>query len=240
MASTGSPRLASTASSSRPCHASGSGSSPFQRSAAGQMSSPCTAMRFSVRVPVLSTASTVALPRLSTAAGQRASTPIRLSRRAPRARKRAITTGISLGSTARARASPASRASMALPSPCPPAATCTRVRAVQRPSAQPVTRPVSRRDWRCKGVGGASTAARLRPSRPSSVLPATASTAARPRPLATREPARIRAPACCRSTGRDSPVIRDSSSHSPTPSSRRPSAATRSPSSSRSRSPGRT
>ena len=191
-------------------------------------------MRFSVSVPVLSTASTVALPRLSTAAGQRASTPIRAKRSAPRARNKANTTGISLGSSARARARAASSASGQLP-PMPPWPTASRAHS---PRASSVKREVSRRVWRWSRVGGGVTVARLRPICPNSVASARAFTSAQPRPLATSEPARIQSPPCL-ATGSDSPVSSDSSSHRPTVSVRLASAATRSPSSSRSKSPKR-
>ena len=67
------------------------------------------AMRFSVRVPVLSVHSTVAEPRVSTAGMRRVSTRFWEMRQAPRARKMASTTGNSSGSMAMARVSPARR-----------------------------------------------------------------------------------------------------------------------------------
>ena len=203
---------------------------------AGQVSRFCTAMRFWVRVPVLSTASTVALPRLSTAEGVRASTPIRAKRRAPRAKNRANTTGISLGNTARAKARAANRARGQSPLRPP----CNTAKPAHNPRAQIVKRLESRRVWRCSRVSGGSTVARLLPSRPNSVAPCTPVTSAQPRPLATNEPARMGSPGCWRATGRDSPVSSDSSSHRPTDSLRLASAAIRSPSSRRRASPTRT
>ena len=190
-------------------------------------------MRFWVRVPVLSTANTVVLPRLSTAAGQRASTPIRPRRTAPRARNSANTTGISLGSTARARARAARSASLQRPVVAP----WINSNAVVPARAAVVRRAVSRRVCRCRRVSGGCTCLRLAPIRPNSVSAPVATTSAQPQPLATKAPAWIASPWRWRSTGKASPVSSDSSSHNPAASVMRASAATRSPSSRRSRSP---
>ena len=65
-------------------------------------------MRFCVKVPVLSTQSTVVEPRVSTAGMRRTSTWRCESRQAPRARNTVSTSGSSSGNMAMANVMPAS------------------------------------------------------------------------------------------------------------------------------------
>ena len=79
------------------------------------MISSRTVMRFCVRVPVLSTHSTVAEPSVSTPGIRRVSTCLRDIRQAPSARNTVSTTGNSSGSIAIAGVMPASSPSSQLP-----------------------------------------------------------------------------------------------------------------------------
>ena len=88
----------------------------FHAGNAGSASSVSTrSIRLSVSVPVLSTASTVADPRVSTVAGVRAMMPWRSMRYAPSARKVDSATGTSSGSTDMARVSPCNSPCSTLP-----------------------------------------------------------------------------------------------------------------------------
>ena len=77
--------------------------------------SATTVMRFSVRVPVLSTHNTVAAPRVSIAAMRRVSTCCCASRHAPSAGSTVSTTVNSCGNMAMASAMPASSAASQSP-----------------------------------------------------------------------------------------------------------------------------
>jgi hypothetical protein len=191
-----------------------------------------TRMRFSVRVPVLSTHSTVAAPSISIAGMRRVSTPRREMRHAPRARNTVRTTGNSSGMIAMASVSPASR----LSSQPPRRRKCAAIRAAESPSAKAATSLTTRAVSRSSEVLPLSRVASDTPMRPSSLLTPVASTTARPSPFTTSVPEYTASPARF-VTGSDSPVSSDSSSSRSSASSSRASAATRSPSATISRSP---
>ncbi|CAB4929590.1 unannotated protein [freshwater metagenome] len=109
----------STGAASRPIlmispHASGT-RSPSITCTAPSVLIDRTVMLFIVRVPVLSTQTTVADPRVSMTGGRLVRTFLRDMRQAPRARNTVRTTGNSSGSIAIAVAMPASAPSSQLP-----------------------------------------------------------------------------------------------------------------------------
>ena len=139
-------------------------------------------MRFCVRVPVLSTASTVMAPSDSTADTRRVSTCCWAMRQAPRARKTVRMTGISSGRMAMASAMPDSSASSSgRPSHSQPSST--RATAVSRAPAP--SQRTSRREPSCSAEGGSVVAESAAPMRPTAVRPPVSRTSARPMPWVT-------------------------------------------------------
>ena len=194
-------------------------------------------MRFSVSVPVLSAHSTVVAPSVSMAGNRRVSTPWREMRQAPRARNTVRTTGNSSGSSAMASVRPARAA--ATSSPC--RAKCSSATPMHAASAKTAMRRTRRDVSRSRKVLPASTVASDAPMRPNSERAPVATTSPVAVPRTTSVPAyacRSRpSPSTCLSAGTDSPVSSDSSTRRPCASTSIASAATRSPSRSRSRSP---
>ena len=206
-----------------------------------------TAIRFSVRVPVLSTHSTEVEPRISIAARRRVSTWLRASRQAPMAGNTVRMTGNSSGNMDIDKAMPASSA-------CNgswPRSTSSRTSAALTAPPRIAKRRASALVSRCRRPGGGAMPPSAAPMRPISLRTPVALTRARPCPCTTSVPeythGRSAPPgACGRSppcgagslpTGTDSPVSSDSSTCRPAAASSRPSAGTRSPSPSSTRSP---
>ena len=119
-------------------------------------------MRFSVRVPVLSTHSTETAPSVSIAARRRVSTCRCASRHAPMAGNTVITTGSSSGSSDIASAIPASRACSQWPSVTPSSSTST----VLRAAASMAKRRASNAAWRRKGESARSSVRKDMPMTP--------------------------------------------------------------------------
>ena len=176
-----------------------------------------TAIRFIVKVPVLSTHKTVVAPSSSTAGMLRVSTFSRASRQAPRPRKMVSTTGNSSGRMAIANVRPASKPCSQSPRVRPHARA--RPAATLRPIAatQVTMRCVSR--W--TGVASVEMACSEAPMRPRALRSPVAVTLPCPVPWVTSVPEkawlRDSAPAsdptacACFITGADSPVSSDSS-----------------------------
>ena len=182
MGSNGSVGVASRANSTSRWNGSGSALAPAACHVCAGVASSATAMRFWVRVPVLSTASTVMAPRVSTAVMRLVSTCWRAMRQAPRARNTVRMTGISSGRMAMASAMPASRlSSRGRPFHHQPSSTW----AVASSNASAPRARTRRRERSCSGERGVSVAARPAPMRPTAVSPAVASTRARPTPRVT-------------------------------------------------------
>ena len=208
---------------------------------------------FCVRVPVLSTQSTVAAPNISTAGIRRVSTRLRDNRHAPSARKIVSTTGNSSGRMAIAIAMPARNPcfhASALPPRVSAKATTT---TQQAPSPVIARRRTMRRVSVCSIVGSAFVCSRALPILPSSVRGPVAAISTMPWPEVTKvpentegkssPPGRSRARASAEGTlrtGTDSPVSSDSSVARCSACRSRPSAGTRSPSARTTRSPATT
>lgn len=183
-----------------------------------------TSMRFSVRVPVLSVAMTVTLPRASTAERRRTTALRRAILSTPRAKARVRTAGSPSGTAATARAT-AKRTTLAeTPS--------TRNPRRRRPKARSKTRRATRcpKAWRrrSRGVFSSSISARRWAIRPMALCAPVRVTSKRARPRTRRVPAKTSSPTPF-STGTLSPVRTLSSTKRPLPSRRTPSAGTRSP-----------
>lgn len=206
------------------------------------------AIRPVVRVPVLSTASTVTDPSASAAGSDRTIAPRAAIRRAAPASASATTAGSASGIAATARLTPATVMSrQSLPCTSPIATTSAQAATTAAASLRPST--ASRR---CSGVGGAPWSCSRDAIPPMQVRVPVATTTAVPEPWVTRVPActiDVRSPtatsssgepvgAVSRSDGCDSPVRIASSTCSANASISRASAPTTSPSASTSTSPG--
>ena len=237
--------LARTAYSSTGCSASGRPRellSPRSCSASAAQSLR-TAIRFMVKVPVLSTHSTVVAPSSSTAGMLRVSTFSRASLQAPRPRKMVNTTGSSSGRMAIANVRPASSPCSQSPRIRPQASASTAARPNPIAATQVTMRWVSR--W--TGVASVEMACSEAPMRPRALRSPVAVTMPRPVPCVTSVPEkawlRATGPASdaalcvCFITGADSPVNSDSSIDRLDASIKPRSAGTRSPSASRTMSP---
>ncbi|GBD40594.1 hypothetical protein HRbin38_00457 [bacterium HR38] len=193
----------------------------------------CTSMRFSVRVPVLSVAITVTLPKASTAARRRTTALRRAMRSTPRAKARVSTAGSPSGTAATARATAKRRTWAEKPSARKPSAT----RAAASPITQRATlwpKPSRRRS---RGVFSSRIPAKSPAMRPMALLRPVRLTSIRALPRTNRVPEKTSSPTLF-STGTLSPVRRLSSTKTPLASRSTPSAGMRSPASRRTTSPG--
>ena len=198
-----------------------------------------------VSVPVLSVASSVTEPSVSTAGNERTTAPRRLIRDAPPASASVTTAGSESGTAATARAT-AATAVISHGSP--------RSRPETRKTRQASTTPIeicppSRSSRRCSGVAGDSPSCTSVATRPIALAAPVATTTAVPVPRTTELPACTMPPRSAsgpssgdsssaeRSTGSDSPVSSDSSTCSRVLRTSRASAPTTSPAVSRRTSP---
>ena len=204
-------------------------------------------MRFSVSVPVLSVQITVVAPSVSTAAKRSTTTSRRAMRHMPRASAMVATIGKPSGMAATARAMAASIMSMRSRPPAMPAAA---IRAVTMRIA-PTSWRVSPASLRSSGEVSPSASMTSRVVSPSSVAMPVATTTPSPVPRVMAVPlcsievrsatmASSGTAATLFSTGTDSPVRVNSSQDRFLASTRRISAVTTSPLSSRAMSPGTT
>ena len=190
-------------------------------------------MRFCVSVPVLSTHSTVAWPRVSIVLRRRVSTCKAAKRRAAKAGNNNKMTGNSSGNTAMAKVMPANTAPKALP------------RCHQKTSASAThsDNPISAKRWvrrlisSCRGDAAGAMVCSEWPMAPICVFRPVAVTCITPWPRTTSVPANTAAPGVSLFTGTDSPVSSDSSMASSCACNSTPSAGTRPPSLSKSTSP---
>ena len=202
---------------------------------------PCAAtarrrrMRFSVSVPVLSTASTVAAPSVSIAAERRTSTCCCASRQAPMTKNTVIASANSSGSSAIASAIADSTASIQ----AEPRATLSKTTPTLTTAASTPSTRTRRAVSRCNRVRVSSSWLSSAPMRPASLRAPVAVTSAMPWPATTSVPPKT-VSATALASGRLSPVSSDSSTASALARRSTASAATRSPSSSSNASPGTT
>ena len=140
------------------------------------MASAATAMRLRVRVPVLSTHSTVVWPSVSMAFNRRVSTCWAARRRAASAKKTIMMTGNSCGSRPMASVMPASIAS----SQPPRSSQNSAIRARLSISAMTTSRRVSLATSSRSGEAASVMVCSDTPMRPISVCRPTASTRTRP------------------------------------------------------------
>ena len=124
-----------------------------------------TVIRFIVSVPVLSTHSAVAEPRVSITGGRRVNTCFCDIRQAPRARNTVSTTGNSSGRSAIAVAIPASRPPSQFPRVSPYTTTTTTAASTPTIASAVTRRSISR----CSGVRSASIVRSAAPILPNSV-----------------------------------------------------------------------
>ena len=207
----------------------------------------CTVCRFMVSVPVLSVQMVVVLPRVSTAGRRRTMAPRRAIRVTPIARVMVTTAGRPSGMAATARAT---AAVTICTSGCPRKSPTTTATAARPRMPAVSTRPKPAR-LRVSGVVSGSALPMSPCTRPSSVSMPWATTTPRAPPRVTNVPDQAMFARSARSVssgssssallaGSDSPVRVDSSTDSSSTWARRRSAGTRSPSASRTRSPGTT
>ena len=248
MGSNGSGRLASNPHSTRSRNAAGIRALwAGLKTVASASRSSATAIRFSVRVPVLSVHRTVADPKVSIAAARRVSTRAREIRHAPIAMNTVSTTGISSGNIDIPSAIPARTASSHPPRRVPYSTTAS---AVTAPPTMANIR-TNRRVWACNRGASVCSAPRDWPILPTSLRTPVAVTSAIPVPRTTSEPENTNgrssppgrlfksfpSPRSTLRTGTDSPVSNDSSVCRSLHSTSTASAGTRSPSASTIRSP---
>lgn len=181
-------------------------------------------MRPSVIVPVLSVATTVTDPSVSTAGSARTMTWRRAMRCAPTASAIVTTSGSDSGSAATVRLSPTSSISPHGRPWTSPMRTTTAV-SVTTSTARPRLRPVSRR-W--SGVGRDRPSCSIAAIRPRLLLAPVRVTSTTARPWVVRPPATSSSPGPC-GTGSDSPVTGASSTSRSCDCRTTASAGTRSP-----------
>ena len=250
MGSNGSCWLARIAYSRSACTSSGSArAAPVTSIDASPASSRATCIRLTVSVPVLSLHSTVAAPSASSAGIRRVRTWLFAMRQAPIAWNTVRTTGNSSGSSDIATVSPASTPSSQSWRTTPWMATIV----PHRRNAKIARRLTTTATSRSSAVRSTSTSASTLPIRPIAVRPPVAITSKLPWPPTTSVPektaGRSSPPGCTSTlgaapasrarlrTGTDSPVRSDSSIWRFIASARTPSAGTRSPSATATRSP---
>ncbi len=189
-------------------------------------------IRFSVSVPVLSVQMTVVDPRVSTADSRFTRAPSRDSTRTPIASASVI-----VGSSPSGTLATMSPMAKATASDAPSPASMPRGRKSRpTPRATSALMMATRRTCRSSGLGSRPTRSDSAAMRPSSVVIPVASTSARASPDVHSVPLNTVSGAV-RGTGADSPV-RAEISTSISPETRRASADIRSPSPTRTRSPG--
>ena len=186
-ASTGSPatRVLPSSSITRAEDASAAAEMSCTSSFPGVGASPASRRRFSVSVPVLSDATTVALPSASTATSLRTMAPRSAIARAPSASAIVTVATSPSGTAATATETPTRNASCsdspsASMAPLSASVTTTPTRTITR------VRPPTRR---CRGVGGGFARSVSPAILPSSVAEPVAVTSSVPRPRVTAVPA---------------------------------------------------
>ena len=147
--------------------------------------SACTVIWLRVRVPVLSEATTVVLPSVSTAGSRRTMARRRAIRCTPMASAMVTTAGRPSGTAATARLIPASAASpVGNPRIAATTARATAAIAIARVIARP-----TRSSWRVSGVSSGCCSPSSSAIRPSSVSSPVATATPSPDPAATVVPA---------------------------------------------------